>query len=173
LIYLLLGVTVGAAGFYFWNQYNVPEPVQNIPVEELTPRSNNIPASTLEELRWNVDKDPKAYLDARSASPRDAVDYYVLGRALFLNGEYWAAENQFKNVDRNMDKIEPRESANTIVAEINMMRAIMNDAQATENFKRMYEAAPKTAAADTSNSSAAGNSSVNENSNASAANSNP
>ncbi len=173
IMFLLLGGVIGASVFYYGAKYYQPEPVQTVPVQELTPKSNNIPASTLEELRWNVDKDPKAFLDARSASPRDAVDYYMIGRALFLNGEYWAAENQFKNVDRNIEKVEPRDSANTIIAEIMMLRAIMNDPQATENFKRMYDMAPKTVVANTSNSSTTGNSSVIENSNTTTANSNP
>ncbi len=164
ILFLLLGGVIGAAAFYYGAKYNQPEPVQTVPVQDLTPRSNNIPASTLEELRWNVDKDPEAYLQANVASARDASDHYILGRALFLTGKHFEAKRQFALANEKIATAETNTAA-TIKAEIAMMNAIIEDAQAAENFKRTFEASQKSLAADASNTTTGSNSAVNGNTN--------
>ncbi len=139
LVYLLLGGLIGAAGFYFWTQYQTPpEQTQAIPVQDLTPKSNNIPASSLEELRWNIDKDPERYLQQRSGTPQDPTDHYLIGRALFLVNKLWEAESQFKIVEAQKDKILPAQSQVSILSDIAMMRAIISSGPADVKFKADY-----------------------------------
>lgn len=164
LIYLLLGAALGAAGLYFWQQSNPePQPV-SIPVSELTPRTNNVPASSFEELRWRVDQDPNAYIKSNVAATKDAEDHYILGRALFLTGEHFAARRQFILALGKLAETEPGVAA-TIRADIAMMNSIMGDAQAAEAFKSSFaevlkqnsNTAPAANTLDAANSSNPGN----------------
>lgn len=143
LIYLLLGAALGATGLYFWMQPGTLQPeTQVIPVQDLAPKTDNVPASTLEELRWNVDRDPDAYVQASVASAKDAEDHYILGRALFLSGKHFEAKRQFTLALEKLSNADPK-SAATIRAEIAMMNAIIGDAQAADAFKRSFEEAQK------------------------------
>lgn len=154
LVYLILGGLIGAAGFYFWSQYQTPpEEARAIPVQDLTPKTSNIPASSLEELRWNIDKDPETYLQQRSGTPQDPTDHYLMGRALFLVNKLWEAESQFKIVEAQKDKISPVQSQISILSDIAMMRAIISSGPADVKFKADY-AKSKVAAATNSNSAA-------------------
>ncbi|QYO66626.1 protein phosphatase 2C domain-containing protein [Leptolyngbya sp. 7M] len=164
LIYLLLGAALGAAGLYFWQQSNPePQPV-SIPVSELTPRTNNVPASSFEELRWRVDQDPNAYIKSNVAATKDAEDHYILGRALFLTGEHFAARRQFILALSKISEAEPGVAA-TIRADIAMMNSIMGDPQAAEAFKSSFaevmkqnsNTAPASNTVDAANSSNLGN----------------
>lgn len=139
LMFLLVGGLLGVAGFYLWSQ-NQPQPeqAQTIPVQDLTPKTSNIPASSLEELRWNIDKDPEAYLQQRSGTPQDPTDYYLMGRALFLVNKLWEAESQFKIVEAQKEKIVPTQSQISILSDIAMMRAIISSGPADVRFKADY-----------------------------------
>ncbi len=139
LAYLLLGGLIGAAAFYFWFQNQAPpEQAQTIPVQDLTPKTSNIPASSLEELRWNIDRDPEAYLQQRSGTPQDPTDHYLMGRALFLVNKLWEAESQFKIVEAQKDKIVPVQSQISILSDVAMMRAIISSGPADVKFKADY-----------------------------------
>ncbi len=161
LLSLALGAVIGALGVYFLIQTQpAPEP-QPTTVQDLEPKSGNVPASTLEELRWNVDRDPQEYVLARAASPKDATDHYILGRALFLAGSTWEAEQQFKIVEARKSEIEPAQSAISILADIAMMRAISTTGPADVKFKTLFGDARKGVA----NSNTASNSSISSNAN--------
>lgn len=161
LIYLALGTVIGALGVYLLTP-SQPEPAaQSTTVQDLAPKSGNVPASTLEELRWNVDKDPEAYVRARAASPKDATDHYILGRALFLAGNAWEAEQQFKIVESRKSEIEPAQSAISILADIAMMRAISTTGPADVKFKTLFGEVRK----NTVDSNTASNSSISSNTN--------
>jgi serine/threonine protein phosphatase PrpC len=160
IVYLLIGGAIGAAAvYYLWQSQPPPEPAP-VAVENIAPRSNNVPASTLEELRWSVDRDPAAYAQARSASPQDATDFYLLGRALFLDGKQWEAEQQFKIVVGRKEEILPAQSAVSILADIAMMRAIMNSGPADVRFKNEYGAV-RTAGGTATNTNSAINTNTN------------
>jgi protein phosphatase len=163
LLYMAIGIAIGGVGVYFWLQTQ-PAPIpQATPVQDLTPQSSNIPASTLEELRWNADNNPEAYVRARAASPKDATDHYILGRALFLAGSAWEAEQQFKIVETRKSEIQPAQSAMSMLADIAMMRAIMTTGPADVKFKNSFGEARKSTANSNSNTGSNANSAANSN----------
>ncbi len=138
LLFLLLGAVLGAAGYYFWVGAQ-PERVIEVPVMPEA-KSNNVPLTAFEEGRRLVDKDPTAYLNAKAASPRDASDYFLLGRAALLSGKYWEAKKLFTDA-RNRLATADSSDAKTLANEISMALAIIESPQATETFTRDVAAA--------------------------------
>ena len=138
LVYLLLGALIGAAGVYFWWQ-SQPEPVAPvISVNNLEPKSSNVPVTTFEESKWGIDANPEGYVQANVAATDNSEDHYLLGRALFLAGKHFEAKRQFTLAVERIADVDPKKAA-TIRADIAMMSAIIEDAQAAEAFKRNFE----------------------------------
>jgi Serine/threonine protein phosphatase len=137
LAYLLLGALIGAAGVYYWWQSR-PEPAPVVSVNNLEPKSSNVPSNAFEESREIVDRDPDAYVQSNVASTKNAEDHYFLGRALFLSGKHFEAKRQFTLADERMADTDPKKAV-TIRADMAMMSAIIEDGQAAEAFKRNFE----------------------------------
>lgn len=137
LLFLLLGALIGAAGVYFWWQ-SQPEPAPVVSVNNLEPRSSNVPSTAFEESREIVDRNPDAYVQSNVASTKNAEDHYFLGRALFLSGKHFEAKRQFELAEAQIADTDPKKAV-TIRADIAMMSAIIEDAQAAEAFKRNFE----------------------------------
>lgn len=134
LVWLVLGGIIGIGGYYYWNQTNMVQPITE-PTPQLIPKSNDIQVSALEESRRLVDSDPQAYLNAKAASPEDAADHYLLGRALMLTGKYFEAKRQFIIAKEKLPQADPKE-AKTLAAEIAMANAIIESGPATEALKK-------------------------------------
>lgn len=133
-VWLVIGGIIGIGGYYMWNQANMSQSIAE-PTPQLVPKSNDIQVSALEESRRLVDTDPQAYLNARAASPEDAVDHYLLGRALLLSGKYFEAKRQLALAKQKLPQADPKD-AKTLAAEIAMANAIIENGPATETFKR-------------------------------------
>ena len=135
LLFLLLGGVLGAAAYYFWiGQPPEPQPVAETPV--LTEmKSTNTPLTAFEEGRRLVDKDPQAYLNKNSATPQDAEDFFLVGRAQMLIGKYWEAKRSFGMARDRLAAADPN-NARTLAAEISMALAIIESPTATETFTR-------------------------------------
>ncbi|MDM7921456.1 MAG: protein phosphatase 2C domain-containing protein, partial [Pyrinomonadaceae bacterium] len=136
-IWVVLGGVLGIAGYYYWNQQNMPETAVQ-PVPQLQPKSNDIQASSLEESRRLVDADPAKYLEARSATPKDATDFYLMGRALLLTGDFYGARRQFTFAKEKLKDADPKE-VNTLAAEIAIANSIIGNGPAEVQFKREVE----------------------------------
>ena len=133
LLFLLLGVVLGAGAYYFWLQTQ-PAPVVETPViTEM--KSNNVPLNAFEEGRRLVDKDPAAYINANAASAREVDDYFLLGRAFMLTGKYWEAKRAFQEARNRLATADPN-NAKTLATEISMALAIIESSEATETFTK-------------------------------------
>ena len=132
---LLLGAIAGFGGFYAW-QKSQPTPVTVIEQPVITEmKSNNTALTAFEEGRRQVDSDPAKYLSAKAASPQEAEDYFLLGRAFLLTGKYWEAKRAFNEAKTRLPKVES-ENTKTLAAEIAMALAIIENPRATEMFQR-------------------------------------
>ena len=150
LLFLILGGVLGAGGYYFWLQ-SQPAPVVETPV--LTEmKSNNVPLTAFEESRRIVDRDPQGYLNARAATPSDAFDYFLIGRAQMLTGRYWEAKRSFVDA-RNRLATADAKDAKTLANEISMALAIIESPQATESFTKDVNTA-NSVSSDNSNANA-------------------
>lgn len=130
-LFFLLGAAVGVGGYFGWQQLNPPP---QVPVLNET-KSNNIPLTAFEEARREVDKAPDRYLAANAASPQDAEDHYLLGRAQLLTGKYVEATRQFTLAKERLADVDPA-NAKTLAAEIALGSAIAGNPAVAEAFAK-------------------------------------
>jgi tetratricopeptide (TPR) repeat protein len=81
-----------------------------------------------------VDQDPRKYI-AANPNPQEAQDYFLLGRAYLLSGEYFQAKNAFNTAKSRINEIDEKDRQ-TIANEINMALAIIANGPATEKFSQ-------------------------------------
>jgi protein phosphatase len=138
---LLLGALLGAGAYYFWQQSNLQPEVPAVQPPAITEmKSNNTALTAFEEGRRQVDSDPAKYLNANAASPQDAADYFLLGRAYMQTGKFWDAKRSFNEAKSRLGSVES-ENAKTLSAEIAMALAIIESPSATDSFSRNFVAA--------------------------------
>ncbi len=139
----LLAVLVAFGAYYIWI-------TQKANSGEIDPQIPNVSMTAFEQNRRNVDANPAQYVAVNSANPKDAVDYYLLGRAYFLQKNYDSAKN---NLERAQELIPDRVSAinkDVLQHDIVLMLALINDEETREVFeggiqKAKEEAAPEPA----------------------------
>jgi TolA-binding protein len=95
---LLLGAALGAAGYHFWRQ-SQPQ-TASAPVQQETPKitqmqTPNIAYTAFENNRRNVDNNPEEFIRTNGQTAKDAEDYYLLGRANLVMGNYVGAKENF------------------------------------------------------------------------------
>ena len=142
---LVLGSLIGLGIYHF---VLAPQPLpQNQPLQEM--RSANIPLSAFEENRRDVDKDPVGYITKFAMSPQDAEDYYLLGRAYLLTGDYPKARAAFLESRNRLVEADPV-NAKVLASDISMALAVTNDTTIQTNLRKELEAAKPPANANTS-----------------------
>ena len=123
---LLLGLGIGYGWFYYQQAAHPPQP-QFIAV--LPEKSNNPPLTTFEESRRIVDRDPAAYISAQTTDPRDAADFYLLGRAYLLTGKIWDAKRALSEARSRVGDADAADRK-TLTMEIALGMAIANSVSA-------------------------------------------
>jgi len=153
LLLLAVGTGLGLGAYYYWDvTHPAPVVVAEAPViKEM--KTTDIPLTTFEESRRLVDQDPKKYI-AANASPQEAQDFFLLGRAYLLTGEYYQAKNAFNTAKSRISELDPRDRQ-TIANEIEMALAIISSGPATERFTQSV--ANSNSAANTSPATTTGN----------------
>jgi protein phosphatase len=139
---LLLGLGIGFGGFYYWRAANPSQP-QFIPV--LTEKSENLPLTSFEESRRIVDRDPAAYVNAKVADPRDAADFYLLGRAYLLTGKIWDAKRAFTEARSRLGDADVADKK-TLAMEIALGMSIANSVSAPGLLEKELAIDPATIA---------------------------
>ena len=140
---LFIGFALGAAVLYFFFPASAPKPLPAAPPPAITEmKSTNTALTAFEEARRQVDTDPAKFIAANSAAPRSAEDFFLLGRAYLLNGNYWEAKRSFNEARSLLAQAEP-ENAETLRTEIALALAIIESPSATESLKRAVTDARK------------------------------
>jgi serine/threonine protein phosphatase PrpC len=123
LIMLLLGAILGAVLYSFLIPKPTPDPTP--PVLD-TPKVD-VNLTNFEELRREVDNDPAKYISATATTlPRDAEDYYLLGRAYLLTGDYVKARGAYVEAKNRAQEIKGA-NKKLVLNEIAMAMAILNN----------------------------------------------
>jgi len=144
---LILGALIGVGVYHF---AFVPQVNDAPPVEGITEmRSGNIAFTAFEENRRNVDKDPALYIQ-RQPPPQDAADYFLLGRAYLLVGDFQKAKAAFTEAKKLIDTSEGSNLA-VIRDDIILAEAVLADPDASAAFKREIEAAKSVKATEPAN----------------------
>jgi len=132
LLFIVLGAAIGAAVYYF----AFPPKISDTPPPQITQEKypeGNIPSSAFEENRRAVDQNPAGYLSV-NATPQDAEDYYLRGRAYLLTGNLWQAKQAF-NEARNRLASADKSNAKVMATDIAMALAIINNGPAQVSFQ--------------------------------------
>jgi hypothetical protein len=74
-------------------------------------------------------------LAANAASPQDAEDHYLLGRAQLLTGKYVEAKRQFTLAKERVPQVDPS-NAKTLAADIALGTAIADNPIVAEAFAK-------------------------------------
>jgi serine/threonine protein phosphatase PrpC len=132
---LLIGSLIGLAAYHFFLA-PAPRPPANTQLSEM--RSANIPLSAFEENRRNVDKDPAGYIARFAASPQDSEDYYLLGRAYLLTGDYAKARAALIESRNTLGEADPV-NRNILASDIAIAMAVTNDTTIQTNLRKELE----------------------------------
>jgi hypothetical protein len=132
---LILGTLIGLAVYRF---LLVPEPAAVPALNQM--QTANIPLSAFEENRRNVDADPAGYIVKFGPSPQDSEDFYLLGRANLLIGNYPMARNDFIKARDLLAEADPT-NAKVLASDISMGIAVTNDTTIQTNLRKEFEAA--------------------------------
>ena len=156
---LLAGAAIGFGIYYFVFAAKQSDQPAAPAIAEM--RTANIPLSAFEENRRDVDKDPAAYIARFGAAPQDCEDFYLLGRAYLLTGEYEKARAAF---EQSRDRLPTADPVNqkTIAADIaTSLIAITGTTSQTMLKKELETIHPPAANSNTASSFTGSNSAAN------------
>lgn len=143
---LLLGTLIGLGVYHF----QLAPKTDDASAGQLTEmRSANIPLSAFEENRRTVDKTPSQALAQFGADPRDAEDFFLVGRANMLLGNYVEAKKAFiKSADLmasgDPEKVDPK-NVKTLQTDIAIAMSVLNDTTVQTMLKKELDAVNKPA----------------------------
>jgi serine/threonine protein phosphatase PrpC len=134
LVMLLIGSGIGLGVYHFALAPRSAEPRDpNLSVM----RTEDIAFSSFEKNRRNVDGDPAAYI--REVPPADGPeDYYLLGRAHLLVGDFQSARQAFVAAQKELSKAEPA-NAKVLITDIAEGLVIANDQILPPRFRQYVE----------------------------------
>jgi cytochrome c-type biogenesis protein CcmH/NrfG len=145
---LVLGAVLGFGALYLATSR--PEPPPDTGVNQLSEmRSANIPLSAFEENRRNVDKDPAGYIAKFGGDPQDSEDFYLVGRAHMLTGDFPKARAAITEARNRLSEADPA-NAGVLANDIAIAIAVMNDTTVQTNLRKEFEAAKLGANSNTS-----------------------
>jgi protein phosphatase len=138
---LFLGGLIGLGVYH----YLLAPKTDDTDVGQLTEmRSANIPLSAFEENRRNVDNDPAGYIAKFGAAPQDCEDFYLLGRAFLLSGDFVKAKTAFSEARNRLAEADPV-NAKTLANEIAVSLAVLNDTTVQTMLKKELDSVNKPA----------------------------
>lgn len=138
---LLLGALIGIGAYYF---AAAPRPVDTEGPKLTEMRAANIPLSAFEENRRNVDKDPAGYIARFGRDPQDCEDYYLLGRAFLLVGDYASAKNALTESRSRLPEADPT-NAGVLASDIAIALSVTNGTTVQSMLRKELGTAPQAA----------------------------
>jgi PPM family protein phosphatase len=139
LVWLVVGAILGVAGYYFWLTMNA-KPVD---VPAPTPQSNNIPKTSKDNSVFNAETKPESVVKQyETALPKDATDFYVLGRAFLKLKNYEEAKKNFIIARNNLKEMKDPQSKVNLDAEITQGLVISQDKAAQAAYEREAKLSP-------------------------------
>ncbi len=134
---LLVGSIIGLGAYHFF----LVNPQPPAPAPAFTEmQSGNQQLSSFEDNRRTVDKMPAEAISRFGVDPRDAEDYFLLGRAQMLLGQYSDAKGSFTTSRNRMaaGDVDPN-NKRTIETEIAIATAVLNDSTVQGIFRSQLE----------------------------------
>ncbi len=139
LIWLIVGAILGVAGYYFWLTMNT-KPAE---VPALTPQTNNIPQTTTDNSRFTAETNPAQYIKQyETTTPKDALEFYLLGRANLKLKNYEEAKRQFIIARNNLKDFSDAKMKSILDTDIAQGLTISQDKAAQAAFEREAKSSP-------------------------------
>ncbi|MEP6901173.1 MAG: PP2C family serine/threonine-protein phosphatase [Actinomycetota bacterium] len=139
LLLLLVGAILGIAGYYFWQVSVADKPVK----PELSPQTNNIPKNSTDNLRYDAETKPeKVIKQYDTAAPKDASDFYILGKAFLKLKNYEEAKRQFILARNNLKEVKDPQTKAILDADITEGLVFSQDKAAQAAFEREAKSSP-------------------------------
>jgi protein phosphatase len=133
LLWLIVGAILGVAGYYVWLMMTA-KPAE---VPALTPQTTNIQKSANDTLRYEAETNPeKVIKQYETASPKDASDFYILGRAYLNAKNYEEAKKQFILARNNLKAVTDAETRAILATDITQGLTIAQDKAVQAAFER-------------------------------------
>ncbi|CAN5735960.1 hypothetical protein BH20ACI4_BH20ACI4_06350 [soil metagenome] len=128
---LLLGVILGAAGYYLFAKKDVAEipPVNNSPVP------NNIESKSFFDLVAKADENPQETITATQNIADSPEEFYLLGRSQMILKNYPEAKKNFTEA-KNRLAMADKANAKILATEIAMALAIINGQFSIREFEK-------------------------------------
>jgi tetratricopeptide (TPR) repeat protein len=122
----VLLLIIGIGIHYTWIHFIFPPKTSIEPARLLQARTVDSKLTSFEELRRQVDSDPVKFISANAATSDYGEDYYLLGRAYLLTGDYVKARNAFMEARNRLQEINEI-NRKPIMYETAMGMAILNN----------------------------------------------
>jgi len=133
LVFLVIGTVLGAVGYHFWQ--SMSSKPADVPV--VTPQSSNVGDSTSEKLRKQADSNPDSLIKQyETALPKDASDFYFLGRAYLKKRDYDEAKKNFILARNNLKAVTDAETREILATDITQGLTIAQDKAAQAAYER-------------------------------------
>ena len=128
--WILLAGVLAFGAYYIWS---TSQPSDG--VSQLQSQSQDVSLTAFEQNRRNVDSNPAQYVAVNSANPKDAVDYYLLGRAYFLQQNYESAKNHLERAKSLLPERVSETNKKVLENEIPMLLSIIEVDEAKKSFE--------------------------------------
>lgn len=131
---LFLGSLIGLGAYHF---ALAPGSLQTAGNPIPTMKSENIELTSFEKNRRNVDADPDAYLQ-EVPPPDDAEDYYLIGRANILKGDFQNARVNLVEAQKRV-LASPATNTKILATDISLALMIANDSSIQPRLKTQID----------------------------------
>lgn len=133
IVWLVVGAIIGVAGYYAWLTMNA-KPAE---VPPLTPQSNNISQTSRDQLYFEAENNPEKVINQyQTALPKDASDFYILGRAYLNNKNYEEAKRNFILARNNLKAVSDPQTRKILATDITQGLTIAQDKAVQAAFER-------------------------------------
>ncbi len=138
LFWMLFGGLLGVLGYYALTEFGSEKPKNT---DTINVQSANVPYTSFEDNRRNVDNNPRQFLETSGNSADDAEDFYLVGRANLQLLDYKKAGEAFRKAKEFLPKASET-NRKVLETEINMALAMLADSDATKAFEKEKGSAP-------------------------------
>ncbi|NNF00680.1 MAG: serine/threonine-protein phosphatase [Pyrinomonadaceae bacterium] len=128
--WVFLFAILAFAAYYIWSSMSPSTDEGVIPTQ-----TQNLPLTSFEKNRRNVDRDPTQYSATNAVNPKDSIDYFLLGRAYLLQYDYKNAKISFEKAEELIREGVDPVNIGVLENEIALGLAIIDNAEAQKVFE--------------------------------------